>query len=177
MFAGLCTKAQLTPPEAESEYSSSTSSTILQTSITDSAPLVLPSPGKSLNESENLSLLSHLRRLVLGSSTFQFRRFQDTEVEEDARTVVTYISLGASTPRQQRQIASRSNEANGEASAVIPRCLVNRAQRRKSPKKRHVSWKDLETEPSTRMVWYFTTKYPNALPIKMRLNALKWLRI
>ena len=154
MFAGLCSKAQLTPPGGESEYSSSSSSTILQASVTDSSPLVLSSPGESLNEPENLSLLSHLRRLVLGSSTFQFRRFQDAEVEEDARTVVTYLSLGASTPLQQRQTDSKTKESTEGERAVIPRCLVNRAQRQKSPKKRHVSWKDLETGTSTENVGY-----------------------
>ncbi|KAL5964524.1 hypothetical protein TSMEX_007763 [Taenia solium] len=152
MLSGLCSKVPLTTSGSESDYnspsssSSSTSSTISRLSVTDSVPLVVPHPEKPPpqthhGEGENWSLLTHLRRLVLGSSTFQFRRLQDADVEEDAHTVVTYISLGASTPLQQRHADTNPTSGNADGSQAVPR-------RQKSPKKRHVTWKDLEAEAS-----------------------------
>lgn len=149
MLSGLCSKVPLTTSGSESDYnssssSSSTSSTISHLSVTDSVPLVLPHPAKPPPQihhggSENWSLLTHLRRLVLGSSTFQFRRLQDADVEEDAHTVVTYISLGASTPLQQRHADTNPISGNADSSQAVPR-------RQKSSKKRHVTWKDLKAE-------------------------------
>ncbi|CDI98028.1 conserved hypothetical protein [Echinococcus multilocularis] len=150
MLSGLCSRIPLTTSESESNYnyssSSSTSSTIPQLSVADSVPLVLPRPEKPPSQThhggvENLSLLAHLRRLVLGSSTFQFQRLQDADVEEDAHTVVTYISLGASTPLQQRHADSTPTVGNADGSQAVP-------LRQKSLKKRHVTWKDLKAEVS-----------------------------
>ncbi|VDM30860.1 unnamed protein product [Hydatigera taeniaeformis] len=154
MLSSLCSKVPLTTSGSESDYnsssssssSSSTSSTISHLSVTDSVPLVLPHTEKPPPQSrhsggENLSLLAHLRRLVLSSSTFQFQRLQDADVEEDAHTVVTYISLGASTPLQQRHTDTNPISVNADSSQAVSR-------RQKSPKKRHVTWKDLEAEAS-----------------------------
>ncbi|KAM7534870.1 hypothetical protein Aperf_G00000112761 [Anoplocephala perfoliata] len=146
MLSAFCTKVPETTSVSEVDFSSyslasTVSPTLSNLSATDCSPLVLRNSDKSHHcELENSNLLSYLRRLMLGTSTFQFRRFQDAEVDEDAHTVVTYISLGTSTPLPQRHMKDDGVEKN----ETLAKCLVTRKRRQKSPKKRHVSWKDLE---------------------------------
>ncbi|KAL5103206.1 hypothetical protein TcWFU_000429 [Taenia crassiceps] len=178
MLSGFCSKVPLTTSGSESDCnssssSSSPSSTISHLSVTDSVPLVLPHPEKPPSQNhhgggENWSLLTHLRRLVLGSSTFQFRRFKDADVEEDAHTVVTYISLGASTPLQQRHADTNPTGGNVDSSQTVPR-------RQKSPKKRHVTWKDLELEASIEkeVPNRHSLYLPSLVEVKMEENKVR----
>ncbi|VDO12565.1 unnamed protein product [Rodentolepis nana] len=150
MLSTLCTKVPETISLSDSPTLSPTNvSTLSNFSFNDSTPLLLHDAEKNSNSDlGNYSLLNHLRRLMLGTSaSFQFRRLQDSEMEEDARTVVTYISLGASTPLQQRHMNCQQSKAvsNTEIKNVLrTKGLAKPIRRQKSPKKRHVSWKDLE---------------------------------
>ncbi|KAM3181561.1 hypothetical protein ACTXT7_014131 [Hymenolepis weldensis] len=152
MLSALCTKVPETISLSESPtLTPSATSTLSDFSFNDSTPLLLQNAEKSHNSDlENSSLLAHLRRLMLGTSaSFQFRRLQDNEMEEDARTVVTYISLGASTPLHQRHMNYQqpkdvcSTEAKNEVQSKV---FAKPTRRQKSPKKLHVSWKGPESE-------------------------------
>uniref|UniRef100_A0A5K3FK28 DUF4797 domain-containing protein n=1 Tax=Mesocestoides corti TaxID=53468 RepID=A0A5K3FK28_MESCO len=175
MLSSLCYKGLVTPIGSELEYSTSTSTTSRRSS-SDFVPLVVPRKPvrrrrrKSLlpqvealeHQSYGLKFLSHLEKLVAGpptSSGFNFRRLPELAVaggdDDDSRTVVTYISLGASTPRQQR----RSDHAIPDVAGIVTRSSVDCIRKPKSLKKRHVSWKDLEPNHSEEKITYRHSLY------------------
>ncbi|VDD83513.1 unnamed protein product [Mesocestoides corti] len=157
MLSSLCYKGLVTPIGSELEYSTSTSTTSRRSS-SDFVPLVVPRKPvrrrrrKSLlpqvealeHQSYGLKFLSHLEKLVAGpptSSGFNFRRLPELAVaggdDDDSRTVVTYISLGASTPRQQR----RSDHAIPDVAGIVTRSSVDCIRKPKSLKKRHITYR------------------------------------
>lgn len=160
MLSSFCSKDQGTPSCIDTG-SSLSSSIYGSPSQSDSTPLMMSQIENFHHRGafEPTSILTNLQRFMLKTSSFQFRRLQDADAEEDTHTVVTYISVGASTPLQQRRTKCKYFgrefvRLEYPQLDVVPRCLVNPAARQghKTPKKMHVSWKDTGTGTLLQMV-------------------------
>lgn len=113
--------------------------------------------GKSLplpisNEaSTGVALVSHLQHLI-GGSRFTFRRFQKDEMEvrneydenDDARTVVTYISLNNVCLKEEHDGGLPGSILMSRSAVDCLKRPEKSRERRQRMQKQHVSWKDLQ---------------------------------